>query len=149
MNYKIVNTNYVGRVLQDVDHLKFRQHPTMAVIKCEKGTLIVFKNKKCRLMGVKGALLTLDTLPIKIQLDRIASRTVVFDYGATVNLLKFKNYEPEIFPAAPLYQFRPLNVNIFASGKVVVTGVKCKNCKKLVHNIREEIDKVVMWSCKL
>ena len=137
MNYKIVNTNYMGHVIQDIDHLNFRPHPTMAVIKCEKGTLIVFKNKKCRLMGVKNPLLSLDNLPVKIRIERVISRTIMIDYGKTINLYKFNHdyYEPEIFPAVKLKKFAPINVNIFGSGKIIATGVKAKDCGKLVNNI--------------
>ena len=142
MNYKIVNTNYMGHVIQDINHLKFRHHPTMAVIKCEEGTLIVFKNKRCRLMGMKKPLSTLDKIPIKIHIERVMSRTIMIDYGKTINLYKFKRdfYEPEIFPAVKLKKFAPINVNIFGSGKIIVTGVKSKECSRLVRNIIQHID---------
>ena len=143
MNYKIVNTNYMGYVTQDISHLKFRPHPTMATIKCDKGTIVVFKNKKCRLMGVKGPLLSLDELPLKIHIDRIMSRTITIDYGKPINLYRFTNefYEPEIFPALKLKKYHPMNVNVFTSGKIVCTGVRSKDCDSLVRSIIRDIER--------
>ena len=137
MNYKVVNTNYMGRVIEDINHLKFRSHPTMAVIKCTKGTLIVFKNKKFRLMGVKEPLSSLNDLPLKVQIDRIISKTIVADYGSVINLYKFPNdyFEPEIFPAMTLKEYLPLCTNIFSSGKIVITGVKTSDSTRLIDNI--------------
>jgi len=47
----------------------------------------------------------------------------------TINLQKLAEktnciYEPEIFPGLRLIVFNPLCVNIFHSGKLVITGLK-------------------------
>ena len=79
----------------------------------------------------------MDDLPLKIRIERILSRTLVINYGQPINLYKFKNewFEPEIFPALTIKKFKPLNVNVFASGKIVVTGVKSVDCDRLVNDI--------------
>ena len=95
-------------------------------------------------MGVKAPLLTLNDLPLKIQIDRAIYLTVVIDYGSPINLNEIANeyFEPEIFPALILKRFSPINVNVSASGKIVCTGVKSTDCRKLVSDIINHINNV-------
>ena len=98
--------------------------------------MIIFKCGKCRLMGCKQPIQTkiVEDGPVKISISRIQSVSVTFDVGAPLSLSQLGNFchresiqylfEPELFPALRLTQFSPLCVNIFASGKCVILGLK-------------------------
>ena len=79
---------------------------------------------------------------LKVHVLSMQSVTVVHDLRHTVNLFLLSNsspliqYEPELFPAARLLAFRPLCVNVFASGKVVITGLRTLCFQKLVSRLR-------------
>jgi len=142
----IVNINYKGRVgsLSDISHIDFtnKSSPQMHIHKCHAGiTIILFKTGKCRLMGCKTPLITLTNLPYNIHLQCIQSATATYDYGSLINLHSLSirahpvMFEPELFPAARLQQFNPLCVNVFASGKIVITGLKTLHIKKIISEI--------------
>ena len=139
----LVNIIYKGQVLEDVSHLPFRQHsPRMYVVKCNDFKIIIFPNRKCRLMGCKKPITTLNNLPYKIAIKNIQLITVTFDMGMSINLYHLASkvncrYDPELFPALRLLDYNPLCVNVFASGKVVILGIKHLNCNKHVHSITE------------
>jgi TATA-box binding protein (TBP) (component of TFIID and TFIIIB) len=135
----LVNINYKASVLHDqLKHLQFRrQPPIMAIVKISKFrcTIIVFKTGKCRVMGLKQEL-TQDNIdnefPLKMKLGSIQSCTFSIDFQAgPINLIKLNNslkresiYEGELFPALRLVHMSPLCVNIFQSGKCVITGAR-------------------------
>ena len=55
--------------------------------------------------------------------------TAAYGYQHPVNLDKLSqvvqcHYNPECFPAVQIKQFKPIHVNVFASGKVTITGLK-------------------------
>ena len=148
----IRNINYVGQALESVSHLDYRKTPPyMHVCKCANYTLVIFKCGKCRLMGCRQPLLTRILLdgPVKIAIQRIQSVTVTFDMKSMLKLSHLGNfchrenirylYEPELFPALRLSTFDPICVNVFASGKCVVLGIKhlCyqKYVKRIMHLI--------------
>ena len=134
----ITNINYVAHSLESVEHLPFRTTPPyMYVHKSQKYTMIIFKCGKCRLMGCKQPIRTKivdDAGPIKISISRIQSVSVTFDVGAALSLSQLGNFchresirylfEPELFPALRLTKFNPLCVNVFASGKCIILGLK-------------------------
>ena len=142
----IVNINYRGRIarLSDISHIDFtnKSSPQMHIHKCHDGiTIIIFKTGKCRIMGCKTPLSTLTNLPYNIHLQCIQSATATYDYGSLINLQALSlhtphvMFEPELFPAARLQQFNPLCVNVFASGKIVITGLKTLHIKKRISEI--------------
>lgn len=145
MKVKIVNINYKGRVIGGVENLKFYKYkPRMAVLKGNP-TVIVFENGSCRVMGCKEPIQSLDNLPVKIVLQRMQSATLVIDLGKNINLYKLAEssdtvFEPELFPSCRLGKFNPICVNVFCSGKIVVTGLKTLDYTKLVANILLEIN---------
>ena len=147
---RIVNINYKGRILDNVDHLPFRHTPPVMYV--EKivggGTLIIFPNGKCRLMGIK-TLHSNSVVPYRMLIECIISATITFNLaGGGINLRDLASnnnntvvYEPELFPALRLNHFRPHCVNVFASGKVVVTGLKrLDGYKNYARQIRQLIN---------
>ena len=55
--------------------------------------------------------------------------TAAYAYPYRINLDKLSKvvqcyYNPESFPAVQIRQFKPIHVNVFASGKVTITGLK-------------------------
>ena len=143
----LANINYIGRVLEDVSHLRFRtKAPKMYVHKCDGGfTIIIFQNKKCRIMGCKSPITSLSGLPFKIVIQRILSVTATMDMGCQVNLRELAThvpciYEPELFCALRMTAYRPLCVNVFGTGKVVITGLKSIHFSKICCEIRDKIN---------
>ena len=138
----IVNINYKGHVgrLSDISDIDFanKSSPQMHIhIRYDGITIIVFKTGKCRIMECKTPLSTLTNLPYNIHLQCIQSVTATYDYGSLINLqilsLRAPHvmFEPELFPAARLQQFNPLCVNVFASRKIVITGLKTLHIEKI------------------
>jgi TATA-box binding protein (TBP) (component of TFIID and TFIIIB) len=135
----LVNINYKASVSPDqLKHLQFRrQPPIMAIVKIPKFrcTIIVFKSGKCRIMGLKQEL-TQDIIdkefPLKIKLGPIQSCTFSIDFQeGSINLIRLNDslkhdsiYEGELFPALRLVNMSPLCVNVFQSGKCVITGAR-------------------------
>lgn len=152
---KIVNINYKGLVIKpdvniDYEMLRKKQPPQMLSYKSKDGeTLLVFASGKCRIMGCKKHISsTMNKFPIPIRITQIQSVTATLDLGYTVNLYNLAKqigtkrclFEPEIFPALRITrEFDPLCVNVFASGKVVIMGLKTlsiiKTCLKVKHFI--------------
>jgi hypothetical protein len=109
--------------------------PKMVKYHCRGVTLLIFTSFKFRLMGGGWSheqILQefLQQLPFKINVLnlRLSTMTLVHDLKQTINLHKlcppYFSYEPELFPAAKLIHSGRENVNVFHSGKVVVTGMK-------------------------
>ena len=129
----LVNINYKGEIVKGFETLEFpNMVPCQVVMKTvDKSTLIVFKSGKCRLMGCKQPITSTNVSigGVKMHINSIQSATVVLNmkrqYRLDVLSTKIKMiYEPELFPAARLVEYNPLCVNLFASGKVVITGLK-------------------------
>ena len=148
----LVNIIYIGQVLEDVSHLSFRQQsPCMFVAKHDDFKIIIFLNRKCCLMGCKKPINTLDNLPYKIAIKKIQSITVTFDMGVPINLYHLASkvicrFDPELFPALRLLDYNPLCVNVFASGKVVILGIKHLQYNKHVHSITDYLNEKITQS---
>ena len=165
----ISNINYRGFIVDTVDHLPFRQNPPyMYTHNCVdsnshgKCKLLIFPSGKCRIMGCKKPLLllhgeidssssnTLDVSPFRVKNVCIMSATVTFTMDRPLNLMKlgqfcYENrhkymYEPEIFPALRLAQFNPLCVNVFASGKCVILGIRQLCYANIIHRVKHFIN---------
>ena len=132
----IVNSNYRGQLapgeVEKIDFGKRRVPPVQRVIKLQPhGTMLVFPSGKYRLMGMKGGQATakLPYLPATIQLQ---SCTVTDDLKCKINLIDLSRlltsarcyFEPEIFPGLKLIEYKPICVNVFSTGKLVLLGVK-------------------------
>lgn len=141
---EIITINYKARVLESTEHLTFREYPPQqACIRTGKCTIVIFRSGKCRIMGCKEPLATVDDLPIRVRLERIQSVSVKFDVGTRMNVQKIANtnyrVNPELFPAARLVHFNPLSVNLFSSGKVIVMGLKGLDNDDIIDTIKSDI----------
>lgn len=143
----LVNINYKGHINESVDHLEFSySSPRQCVIKTKRFSLILFPNGKCRLMGCKEPLTNciefVENLIIFV--DCIQSITVTHNLGQYMNLYQLAKrmdcwFEPEIFPALRVQEFNPLCVNVFASGKIVILGLKTLDFHEYVNEITLKI----------
>jgi len=104
------------------------------------GTLIFLSNGKFRTMGcidepeasflACSYLEKLTTFPFNsFPIITIQSYTLKYHLGYRIHLEKMVRYvaclyEPELFPALQLKQYKPVSVNIFATSKVMVWGLK-------------------------
>ena len=132
----IVNINYRGRITCNIGDIQFpemRAPPKQLVMECGNGEkLLIFPSGKCRLMGCKSSVQCVSHYPIPIVLTNIFSVTVVMNIQRRIDLRQLATrlgnkkciYEPELFPALRLTKFNPLCVNVFASGKIVIFGMK-------------------------
>jgi hypothetical protein len=129
----IVNINYRGQFLDSLSNLEFGSWKPQQFV------------GKCRIMGCKSELKT-ETLPFRIGSICIQSITVVNDLKQKVNLPRLGDllnqdcmYEPVLFSALRVLKYNPLCVNVFASGKVVILGLKTLDYKSLVDGIMTTI----------
>ena len=138
----IVNINYRGRVLEPLDRFNFQTHPPIqCIIRDPSGiTIVIFPSGKCRLMGVREPIVDLATLSVRLLIDAIQSVTITYNMGTPFclrHLAATNNvwYEPELFPALRLLDFKPLCVNVFASGSIVITGLQTLQFSKKLQQI--------------
>ena len=139
MIISIANINYRAHLMEPIDPSLFRRvPPAMAIISVQQlhCKIIVFKSGKCRIMGLKKPITQqcIDRqFPIKLKLGPVLSCTRTIDFQmCAINLPRLANllgtkravYEVEIFPALRLTEFAPLCVNVFHTGKCVITGLK-------------------------
>ena len=142
----ITNINYRGKFLESTSQFKFKDgKPRQYVHKCDQGTIVVFQSGKCRIMGCKQEL-DFSRLPFKIENLGIQSLSLTINLFMKINLHKISllmgqqcSYEPELFPALRYLKYNPLCVNVFASGKIVVLGIKTLDCNQLVENIIRDL----------
>ena len=146
------NINYKGMVssedMKKFSFPPFLEPPRQKIIKLSNLTLLIFPSGKCRLMGLCKPLTDISSLPVKVTDLKIQSITVVFDLGYELNLLRLSRqlsprtcmFEPELFPALRLTHFNPLCVNVFASGKIVVLGLKQLSYHNILKDIRQVLE---------
>ena len=149
----LVNINYKCKMLETIENLVFNPwKPRQHIYKCSEYTIIVFPTGNCRIMGCKSPLQSkIIYEPYKILIERIQSITVVGNINQSINLYKLSQilnhkcmFEPEIFPALRIYNYNPLCVNVFSSGKILIFGIKSLNYSKLVGDILSDISKMVL-----
>ena len=128
--YKFATKIYVGR-------------PTMIKIKINGNTVIIFRNMKGRIMGSSENMNeTLSSLPFDVEDVKIQTLTFTDSISQTINLWKLNLpffYEGEIFPAAAYIKFQDgAHINIFHTGKLVLTGVKSEDeATKIFENVKK------------
>ena len=147
----LANINYRGHVTECISGLSFNQwKPRQYVQKCPDFTCIIFPSGKCRIMGCRKPITTdCGKLPFGIIIDRIQSITVTTQLDQTINLYKLAMateciYEPELFPALRLTSFRPLCVNVFSSGKIVILGIQTLDYETTVNLIKNHVTVVLL-----
>ena len=139
----LTNINYKGHTKENLDGFSFSIKPCQCVLKYPEYTTILFMNGNCRVMGCKKPIDT-TTLPLNIFFERILSVSVTVNLKQSINLYSLSqnvpcSYEPEIFPALRLTNFNPLCVNVFHTGKVVITGLKTLEYDDIVKSVIENI----------
>src|SRR5271156_5851769 len=142
----VVNANYRGQMkgplnLQTIQlpNSKLHQKPQQLVVKDSQGTVIFFNSGKFRVMGGVDELeATFLALKYTLQIDdehfpeiQSQSYTSRVKLGYQVNLKKLVDqhqqqilYEPELFCAVRMMKYKPLSVNVFSTGAVVVCGIR-------------------------
>lgn len=136
---KPIDLKKLHSTLPNISKLYYR--PSQLAIKDEKGTIICFRNGKMRIMGCVDELeATFLAYKYTLMLDDNCDFQPVFTQSMTVradcfmkmNLSKFAQeskilplqYEPELFPAVLIQKFKPISVNIFSTGKIIMCGAK-------------------------
>ena len=140
----VCNANFKGDFDKNIDlhklhkaipNSKLCMKPYQLVVKDLKGTLILFSNGKFRTMGcideLEASFLAfafLEKLKVFPSIT-LQSYTLRAHLGFQVNLEKMAKvmpcvYEPELFPALRLKEYKPISVNIFTTGKVTVCGLR-------------------------
>lgn len=147
-------------LLYDFNCRLYSKKPYQLTIALNKCTCIIFRSGQGRIMGKScyvNAMTQLQTLLDVLQFTFIQSpllvtQTIVFQLDiqyTPVNLLFISTkvndivnvkFEYEIFPALSLHYWKPLHVNVFANGKVVVLG---KNSSAALENIRDWLINVI------
>ena len=143
----VVNVNYRGQmnkkavILQSMkfENSKLHNKPQQLVVKDSQGTIIFFNSGKFRVMGCLDPLdAAFLALKYTLQIDeddlpelKTQSYTSRFNLGYQINLQKLSAalkddilYEPELFCALRMCKYRPLSVNVFSSGSIVVCRLK-------------------------
>ena len=149
----ITNINYKGKVSKEVvSKMNFPVgKPSQVVDKSGKYTIIFFQSGSCRIMGCKK-LIEMKHLQYDIQNIQLQSMTVVVNLKQVINLYTLARsvkcmYEPELFPALRLTKYNPTCVNIFASGKVVILGLKSLYYQNQVDVIMNDLQNILQSSC--
>ena len=147
----VINANYRSAHDKPVNLKKFhillpkisKLHvkPSQLVIKDAKGTVLFFSNGKMRIMGcideLEATFLAYKYTSMLDDDDNFQpvysqSMTVRVVFNSKINLIKFVReskilplqYQPELFPAVLLKKFKPISVNVFSSGKIIMCGVR-------------------------
>ena len=148
----VVNCNYrstVGKPLNlsvlhaSIPNSKLCTKPKQLVIKDPQGTLLFFSNGKHRVMGCNDELeATFLAYKYVQMMDKTNDFHTVFPQSSTVRVTfhkkihlqklvhstlispSFIQYEPELFPAVLIRKYKPISVNIFSTGKIMICGVK-------------------------
>jgi TATA-box binding protein (TBP) (component of TFIID and TFIIIB) len=134
---------------------KLCSKPAQLVIKDEKGTVIFFSNGKLRIMGCIDELeATFLAYKYTMMIDDDYNFQPVYSQSMTVkvvvsnkiNLQAFVDvcssslipfqYETELFPAVLIRTYKPISVNVFSSGKIIMCGVRDI---QQVHDIIHEL----------
>lgn len=136
---KPIDLKNVHLLLPNISKLHIK--PSQLVIKDEKGTIVFFSNGKMRIMGCIDELdATFLAYKYTMMLDDDCNFQPVYSqsmsirvvYNVRINLNKFAResttlplqYEPELFPAVLLKKYKPISVNVFSSGKIIMCGVR-------------------------
>ena len=163
---EVVNCNYKSTLGKPINLMlvhaaipnsKLYTRPTQLVIKDSEGTLVFFANGKHRVMGCNDELdatflaykyvTMIDKSTVDFKLVFAQSSTVRVLFHKKIHLQKLAqvisnsssslmHYEPEIFPAVLIRKYKPLSVNVFSTGKIMICGVRDMD---QVHNIMKEL----------
>jgi TATA-box binding protein (TBP) (component of TFIID and TFIIIB) len=141
--------------------------PSQLIVKDEEGTLIFFANGKYRVMGCVDELQAtcllykyaalIDKSDNDFESVFCQSSTVRVLFHQKINLIKLAqivhndtmspiaHFEREIFPAVLIRKYKPLSVNVFSTGKIMICGVR--NIEQ-VHDIMKDLC-IILDECTL
>ena len=150
----VCNANFKGQYHKSINLRKLHEHvpnsklhmtPYQLVIKDLKGTLIFFSTGRFRIMGcideLEASFLPfaylqkLEKHPLtKFPAVTVQSYTLKYNLGFYIHLLKMSDAlmiaevpfacDFELFPAIRLKEFKPVSVNVFNTGKVMICGLR-------------------------
>ena len=139
----VCNANYRGEFGKSINLRKVNipnsnlcLKPYQLVVKDNKGTLVIFSNGKFRVMGcideLEASFLAfahVEKLGANFPIITLQSHTLRADVGFPINLFTLSRnvacvYEPELFPSLRLKEYKPICVNIFNTGKIMVCGLR-------------------------
>ena len=137
-----------------------KEQPEQLVIKFDDGsTMLIFKSGKFRIMGGKIDELTAHCNVISITSKHhhnfpeiiLQTMTIVYAYPHRINLPILSqmikcHFNTECFPAVQIIEFKPIHVNVFATGKVIMCGIK--NIDDAI-NIKNKIDLLILLDKRL
>jgi TATA-box binding protein (TBP) (component of TFIID and TFIIIB) len=158
MNFTVTNTNYRASLESNIDlvklHLlipnsKLHIKPRQLVVKDDKGVVIFFGNGKLRVMGCNDDLdatfLAYKYIELIAPYDspvlHLQSMTVRAIFGHRLNLTQLQKLitpsqlELELFPALLIRKYKPISVNVFTTGKIIMCGIK--NMNDIDHILKE------------
>src|SRR3981189_289507 len=153
MNLKIFESLICN--VANIKKVQYHQkQPEQLVIKFDDGcTMLIFKSGKFRIMGGKIDELTAHCNIISVTCKHhnnipeiiLQTMTLVYSYSHPIKLAKLSTlikcyFNTECFPAVQITKFKPIHVNVFASGKVIICGIKDVEDAK---NIKNELDSLV------
>ena len=161
---KCIDLNHFHSLLPKISKLCVK--PSQLVIKDEKGTLLFFSNGKLRIMGCNDELdatflaykytrMLDDDCNFQPVYSQSMTLSVVVNNNKRINLPTFVavctsssslmtfQYEPELFPAVLIRKYKPISVNVFSSGKIIMCGVR-----DLQHDIIHDL-KRYLGMCEL
>src|SRR5271167_2312137 len=148
----VVNVVWSGSMTNPVDLLQLQQlcnalvsvrsvklqvkPPIQLIIKFDDGsTMLVFKTGKFRIMGKMDDLdahfniFSVTLLYNDIPNIKLQTMTACFTFPHRVNLALLADniesyYNTESFPTLRVLKYKPISINVFASGKVIITGLR-------------------------
>jgi TATA-box binding protein (TBP) (component of TFIID and TFIIIB) len=161
MKAMITNVNYRGSLDERINlremklcfpNSKLCFHPFQLIIKDEKCTILFFTSGKFRVMGYKSddvwdassvvykytstidkeyfPLLELQSMTVKAKFDK------PLDLHKLSTLIK-SNLELELFPVLTITKYKPVTVNVFTTGAIVMCGIKnVEFCDSILNEIQ-------------
>src|SRR5271154_6373584 len=132
-----------------------QKQPEQLIIKFNDGsTMLIFKTGKFRIMGKVDELvahcnvLLITSLLHSYPELELQTSTVVYAYPYRILLDKLSllikcHFDLENFPAVQITKYKPIHVNVFASGKVIICGIKDMSDAKLIET---ELDNIVLYT---
>ena len=158
---QVVNAVYYGNLKRRVNlltlHAKlhnsklYNNRPCMLLLKDVDGTLMIFASGKFRIMGMvdelEAAFKVIDVFSklgygfpaIKLQTMTVKFRITPVNLYVLSKLIE-SQLELEIFPALLIKKYKPISVNVFASGAVVICGVKDLD---IVNVIKKDLELLI------
>jgi len=162
---RIVNTVWKGAlghpcILNDVqvrgDYIASVRYqviqPEQLIIKFTSGgSMLLFKSGKFRVMGggddlelVCNAYAVIFQISTEVPEMKVQTMTVTYTYPSKVNLhmvaKEFGYLDCETFPALQIRKYKPVHVNLFSSGKVIICGIKVF---EIAHDIKSDLDSII------